>query len=314
MAQRDEATTSDRLLDRTLGGFLAVAARLPYERRIALAGALGKRLIARPSGYRQRILNNLDYVWPDRPLAERLAIADQAADNSARILMETFSLGELGDRMAQVEPEGAGIAALQAAQQAGRPIAMMTAHFGNHEAAWVCMLRHGVDVGVLYRPLSNALINQRYEDMADANGFGPRFPQNRKGLGNLLRHMKAGGAAMMLNDIYSGSGIEMDFLGKPARTSLSPAELALRLDALVLPFFAIRQPDGVSFRVEVEAPVEATDPVEMTRLINDRVEARIARHPGQWLWTHRRWKRKWDRGAGAIGDPHPATQPRRLSK
>jgi KDO2-lipid IV(A) lauroyltransferase len=314
MAQRDAATMQDIWVDRALGGFLGASARLPYASRIALGGFIGRRVLARPAGYRRRILDNLDYVLPDRSPAERRAIAGEAADNAGRILMEHFSLGELGDRMARAAPEGPGVAALEEARDAGRPIAMMTSHLGNHEAGWVCLIRHGLPLGVLYRPLSNALVNARYEAMADAHGYGPRFPQSRAGLGQLLRHMRAGGAAMMLNDIYSGSGVPLDFLGRPAMTSLSTAELALKLDALVLPFFAIRQPDGVSFRVEIEEPVAEDDPVALTQAVNARVEARILAHPGQWLWMHRRWKRKWNRGAGDAPDLHPAARPRRQSR
>ena len=314
MPRNDDATKQDIWVDRALGGLLGAAARLPYARRVALGGIVGRRVLARPSGYRRRILDNLDYVLPDRPEAERRRIAGEAADNAGRLLMEHFSIGELGERMARVAPEGAGLSALEEARASGRPIAMMTAHLGNHEAAWVCLIRHGLPLGGLYRPLSNPRVNARYEDAVTRHGYGPLFPQTRAGLGKLLRHMRAGGAAMMLNDIYGGSGVPLDFLGRPAMTSLSTADLALKLDALVLPFFAIRQPDGVSFRVEVEAPVTEQEPLALTQAINARVEARILAHPGQWLWMHRRWKRKWNRGAGAAPDLHPAEQPRRLSR
>ena len=84
----------------------------------------------------------------------------------------------------------------------------------------------------------------------------------------------------------------LPFLGHPARTALSAAELALRLKADLIPFFATRLPDGVSFRVELDAPIPPSDPETMTLAITRALETRILAHPGQWFWVHRRWKKR----------------------
>ena len=82
----------------------------------------------------------------------------------------------------------------------------------------------------------------------------------------------------------------LNFFGKPARTALSAAELALRHDALLVPIYGIRQPDGLSFEIAVEAPIAHSTPQEMTQALNDSLEARVRAHMDQWLWIHRRWK------------------------
>jgi KDO2-lipid IV(A) lauroyltransferase len=40
----------------------------------------------------------------------------------------------------------------------------------------------------------------------------------------------------------------------------------------------------------MEAPIEHTDPITMTRQLNDLLEKHVRAHMEQWLWTHRRWK------------------------
>jgi len=82
----------------------------------------------------------------------------------------------------------------------------------------------------------------------------------------------------------------LDFMGQPAKTALSAAELALRFDALLIPFYATRQPDGVSFACEMEAPVPHTDARAMTQALNDSLAARVHANPEQWFWVHRRWR------------------------
>jgi KDO2-lipid IV(A) lauroyltransferase len=72
---------------------------------------------------------------------------------------------------------------------------------------------------------------------------------------------------------------------------------------LLFPVYGIRQPDGLSYVIEVEAQVPASDAVTMTQALNDSLEAQVRAHPEQWLWTHRRWK---DRSK-ATGSPKAKT-------
>jgi KDO2-lipid IV(A) lauroyltransferase len=82
----------------------------------------------------------------------------------------------------------------------------------------------------------------------------------------------------------------LDFVVKPARTALSAAELALRFNAVLIPFYGIRQPDGLTFETVLEAPITHSDATTMTQAMNDSLSARIRENPGQWLWVHRRWR------------------------
>ncbi|SFB70682.1 lysophospholipid acyltransferase family protein [Tropicimonas isoalkanivorans] len=312
-AEATNATTGALLQDRALRAALWAALRLPYERRVPLFGAIAQKAASRLTSYHQRMLENLDYVWPDLSEARRSEIAAAAGNNFGRALIEHFSMADLARRMDGVAPTGPGLQTLQAAAEQGRPVVLVTGHFGNYEAARLCLIKQGWNVGALYRPMGNPYINRTYVDVAEKVGGGPLFPQGRQGMGQLLRHLKNGGAAIILNDLYVGGGVEMPFLGKPAMTGLSAAELALKLRAPLIPFYGIRAPDGLTFRVEVEPEIPASDAEAMTAAFNRSIEARIEAHPGQWFWIHRRWKRKWNGGKGMKPGLHPAALPRRKS-
>jgi KDO2-lipid IV(A) lauroyltransferase len=105
-----------------------------------------------------------------------------------------------------------------------------------------------------------------------------------------VRHLKDGGQLVLLFDQHVLLAPILDFLGKPARTALSAAELALRYDALLIPFYGIRQKDGLSFETVLEAPIPHSDPVTMTQALNDSLAARVREKPEQWFWVHRRWR------------------------
>ncbi len=270
-------------------GLIGLALALPYRWRVPFVGWLMRRVIGRVAGYRQRALDNLALVWPDLPLARRQAIADASLDNAGRTLIENYSTRAFTARAAGLKPEGPGYDALVAARAAKRPVILVSGHFGNYEAARAALVARGFDIGGLYRNLSNRYFNAHYVRTMEAFG-GPVFPQGRAGTAGFVRHLKEGGQLVLLFDQDVPGAPVVDFLGHPARTALSAAELALRLKADLIPFFATRQPDGLSFRVELDAPVPHGDAETMTRAVTKALEARVKDHPGQWFWIHRRWK------------------------
>lgn len=270
-------------------GLIGLALALPYRCRVGFVGWLMRRLIGPFAGYGARARENLALIWPDRPEAERRAIAEASLDNAGRTLIENYSTRAFLARARQIEPEGPGYAALVAARKAKRPAILVSGHFGNYEAARAALVARGFDIGGLYRNLSNRYFNAHYVRTMQAFG-GPVFPQGRAGTAGFVRHLKAGGQLVLLFDQDVPGAPALPFLGHPARTALSAAELALRLGADLIPFFATRQPDGLSFRVVLDAPVPHSDPETMTRELTSALEARVTAHPGQWFWIHRRWK------------------------
>ncbi|ETX30656.1 lysophospholipid acyltransferase family protein [Roseivivax isoporae] len=294
MAGKDDEDISDGSLadwitDRVLRGWIALCLALPLGMRLRLMGWLVSRVVAPIAGYRARAEANLAHVWPDMPAAERRALARRVADNAGRTMIENYDVDGLRDRMRDATVTGDGLPEIEAARAEGKPILFVTGHYGNFEAPRAALVARGWQIGGLYRPMSNPFFNDHYARNMHALS-GPVFEQGRRGTMGLLRHIQQGGAGVLLFDLYSGKGVPIDFLGRPAPTLTSAAEIALRTGALMVPFFGIRQPDGIRFEAVFEAPVPHGDPVEMMREATRRLEARVIADPAQWFWIHRRWK------------------------
>lgn len=269
-------------------GLIGLALAMPYRWRVPLMGAILRGPVGRIAGYRQRAEANLALIWPDLALKQRQKIASEALDNAGRTLIENYSTAAFLARQSQLIPRGPGMAALAKAQAEGRAVILVSGHFGNYEAARACLVAQGYTIGGLYRPMSNSYFNEHYVRTMQAFG-GPIFPQGRAGTTGFVKHLKAGGLLVLLFDQRAGSA-HIDFLGEPARTALSAAELALRYKADLIPFYATRQPDGINFAVDLEAPIPHTTALEMTTGLTRSLEARVKAHPGQWFWIHRRWR------------------------
>ena len=143
--------------------------------------------------------------------------------------------------------------------------------------------------------MANPYFNEHYVAAMEVSGK-PLFEQGRRGMMELVRHLKKGGIAAIVGDLHAHGGIELQFFGQPAVTSIAPAELALKYDALLLPVYAIRRENGLDFDIVVLDPIPHTAPATMTQEINDGLETLVREHMDQWFWIHRRWKPWFDVG------------------
>lgn len=270
-------------------GVIRTALALPYKTRVRFVGGLMQHVLGPAAGYRKRALDNLARICPDLAPARRADIAGLCLNNAGRTFIENYSEHDFPARMAQIMPQGPGVAPLKQAAADGRPVILVTGHFGNYEATRAALVAQGYDIGGLYRDMKNPYFNAHYVKTMQAFG-GPVFPQGRRGTAGFVRHLKDGGQLVLLFDQHVQFAPVLDFMGSPARTALSAAELALRYNGLLIPFYSIRQPDGISFQSVIEAPVPHSDAETMTQALNDSLAARVRKNPEQWFWVHRRWR------------------------
>ncbi|MFA3917791.1 lysophospholipid acyltransferase family protein [Ruegeria hyattellae] len=262
---------------------------LPYETRLALMARI-TRAVSPLVGFRKRVRDNLALVCPDLPEAEVTRICGAVPDNAGRAIMEHFSPEEFTERHKTAKVSGPGIAAFEAAVAEGKPIMMITAHFGHYLAARIALqARIGKPIGALYRRMANPYFNDAYVEAFMRTG-GPMFEQGRRGMMEMVRSLKQGGIIAIVSDLHAHGGEELMFFGKPAVTSVLNAELAMKYDAVMIPCYAIRQPNGIDFEIVLHDPVPRSDARTMTQYINDDLEALVRQHMGQWFWIHRRWK------------------------
>lgn len=284
----ENATWSDWILNKILRGMIGAALAMPYATRVRFFGALAEKVIAPLTGRKARAVKHLQMVWPDMDEAERQRIATTVCNNIGRTFIENYSDAEFAEQLKDAEVTGEGLEAIAQAKADGRPVLFVTGHFGNHEASRLALKQRGYVIGGLYRPMTNPYINAHYEaNMVEMSG--PVFAQGRRGTMGFVKLLKDGGMGTLLFDVRAAGFDRIDFLGKPASTATSVADIALKVDALVVPYFGIRQPDGLSFKIAIEAPVEHSTPAQMMRELTDRLEARIIDNPEQWFWIHRRW-------------------------
>ena len=253
-------------------------------------GALGWRLSRRD---RRRALEHLTIAFPGLSPGERNALARACFRHLGVMLGEAFHLRHADatalERLVRLE----GWEQVTAARASGRPILILTGHCGNWELLAALLNVRGLGMAVMARQLEDEGLQTSLLGLRQRFGTRTIVRGTPGAARELLKTLRGGGALGMLIDQDTRvDGVFVDFFGRPAYTPVGAAELAARFDAVVLPTFIERLADGTRLaRIEPRLDLP-DDPVAATAAMTQRIEAQIRRVPEQWVWIHRRWRRR----------------------
>ncbi|MEL6866516.1 MAG: lysophospholipid acyltransferase family protein [Bacteroidota bacterium] len=254
-------------------------------------------LLYRIWGYRQVVVRqNLQRAFPQYSTEERQEIERNFYRHFCDILLESIkglSLSEasLHQRYRYTNPELID----QYCQQYGACI-LTGSHCGNWE--WgVLSFPLWVEARVLgiYKPLSNPLLNQYL--MALRERFGLHLSAMSDTGRAIVQYQNQATVFVFIAD-QSPSSIPhaywIPFLNQDTAFIHGPGKIAHSRNYPVL-FFAIRRVKRGYYEVDFELLTDQAKrlhPKAITELYAQRLEVQIRQQPAEWLWTHKRWKRK----------------------
>ncbi len=252
-----------------------------------LLAPVGGRLAAWIPAFRRRAEENLAIVRPDLDAAARRRLVRGAGAEFTRLMVEYAHLDRF---LARIAIEADGLDHLARAVAGGRGAVIVSAHYGNWETIRVATGRAGIPCGIIYRAFNNRYLD-RYTTALIGRVGQPVLQKGPKGLRGLIAHLSRGGVILILVDQRNSGAPLIPFLGAPAETMTTAAELAKRTGAALVPAVARRVPSARRFEVRIEPEVPADDPVAAMAEVNAAIGRWIAAEPRQWFWFHRRWRR-----------------------
>lgn len=276
-------------------------AQLPWALQRMLGSGIGALMRLTMRGRRHVVERNLALCFPELDAAQREVLLRR---NFAAVGIGLFEFarawwGSVAPMRAKVRI--GGLEHLREAQANGRGVILISGHFMTLELCGRLLCDH-IELAGMYREHDQAALEWAVK-RGRLRYASAMF--TREELRPALRHLKQGGMLWFAPDqeTMRGDSVFVPFFGHAAWSLTSTHQLARLSGAAVLPFAHRREADG-SYTLEVKPALvdfPGKDPVQDTARVMGEIETMIRDAPEQYLWLHKRFKRRPD-GAASLYD------------
>ena len=307
-----------------LGGWIRIAELAGVSRTLRFGAAFGRMWHALGGPRTRRVRVQLAAAFPEVDAEQRMQWERQVFAHLGQGLAELLlMLGRhRGEMLSSLEVIGLAHLETAVRESGGKGAVVIGPHLGNWELGAAKLAALGVPVSAIYRGLRQPALERAILQIragASRGGLDPaaydggepiqQIAMGRRAGVQFIRALDAGRNVLVLLDQHArrDEGMLVDFFGRPANTRFGPLKLAARTGAPVLLAFARRDPDGrhhrLTFHPALQLEPGGSDDEDVLRRNLQRVTAEIEKEiratPGQWIWTHGRWRGQPDAG----GDP-----------
>ncbi|MBN2703940.1 MAG: lysophospholipid acyltransferase family protein [Pontiellaceae bacterium] len=282
-------------------GLLVPCRALPESWIYALFRTIGKLADRALKRRRKLALRNTEIAFPTMPEEERKKLVRQHFINLAEsmALNALITSGRISNEriFEMVEVENWEIFET-ACQNSSKGLLAFSAHLGNWELMPQYIALHKkTPIHIIARKSNNPLIEERIV-MPLRKRFGVNILYKKNALLRIVQAARRKELSGLLIDqkLNPPNGVPINFFGRPAGTTITPALLQIRFGLSLVPMFMVRT-GPCKYRLIIRPPVEWTDngkpqeeqAKELTRLHQEVIENIIREYPNQWFWVHNRW-------------------------
>jgi len=279
-------------------GLMRLAAWLPLPVLVA-AGSVAGEVLYLLAHERRRVAGiNLAIAFPD---AERATLRRLARASFRNVSIGVLEIGMVWWAPARVRrmTELRGVEHLEHAQRSGTGAMLLTAHFTCIEVGLPVLSAHAT-LAAMYKRPHNRLMDrfmERHRGKYTAIIAGHHAPIG------LIRGLKRGHAIWYAPDQDFGGKdtVFVPLFGLEATALTAPSRIARMAGVPVMPCCIERLRGARGYRLTIGAPLQDF-PTGDDRLdalaINRATEALILQNPEQYLWIHKRYKRRPDGSFG----------------
>ena len=203
------------------------------------------------------------------------------------VFIKNFRHGELNSR---IKIEGQDV--LDEIKKFNKQVVFISGHFANFELMALHLEKSGIALSTIYRPLNNFFLNKIMERIRNKYICEKQIKKGIGGIKKLFRLKQNNYSTALMIDQRVSEGIKSNFFNKEAFTTTIPAQLVKKFNIPVVPIF-IERVDNINFKIIIKKPIYFTEKdsiKKITNKLNTILEKMILLKPGQWIWSHNRWK------------------------
>ena len=173
-----------------------------------------------------------------------------------------------------------------------KPVIFISGHFANFELMSMEITKKNIPLATIYRPLNNIFLNPLMEYLRKKYICKNQIKKGINGVRDAIKYIKRKHSIALMIDQRVSEGERVNFFDKPALTTTLPAQISTKYGVDIIPVYIERKKDH-NFKLEFMkkiSPVNFSNKIKLTEELNNILEKMIERNPGQWIWTHNRWK------------------------
>ena len=244
---------------------------------------------------RKVAFDNLNIAFGDsKTPIEKRKIVTESFRNLLTSFMEFFRLPKF-IKVAKKHIRFEGLENIDKAFAKGKGAVLAMSHLGSWEYVGFIPYLNNYKATILVRAIRNPFIYKYVDKLR--NLMELKHWDKDMGVREIFSELKKNhGVAVVIDQWAGNDGIWVNFFSAPTSTTPLPARLVKRTGCALISGYCIRERAGkYLIRIDPEIKLDINDEnfVEKTTVeLNRLLENNIRHFPGQWAWTHRRWKDK----------------------
>jgi KDO2-lipid IV(A) lauroyltransferase len=270
---------------------LRVICLLPQRARLAVGRLLGRLAHQLAAERRAIVRRNIELCFPEKTTADRDRLA---REHFAALGM---SLIEMGIGRWASDAHIAELCTIENLEhlakplQAGQGIILLSAHFTTLEVSGRAIRLAGTPFDAVYRRNRSAFVT---EILRSGRERSANITIEKRNIKLMVRRLRTGAAVWYAPDqSYKRKGaVVVPFFGVPTMHTTATSTVARLGQAVVVPFFPRRTPDG-HYVLKFLPPLDdfpSNDPAGDVRRYIALLEEHILACPEQYFWIHRKFK------------------------
>jgi KDO2-lipid IV(A) lauroyltransferase len=243
----------------------------------------------------EKIINaNLEKFLGSQNIDLKKNIKLQMWGNYGKTFVEYLFLHKFRNMNSHIQIKGEEI--IDKIKKNNKPVIFVSGHFANFELMSMELTKRDVKLATIYRPLNNFFLNPFMEYLRKKYICQNQIKKGLIGVKDSIQYIKNNFSVALMIDQRVSEGKNLPFFEHMALTTTMPAQMALKFDLDIVPIYISRNLTN-NFEMEIYEPIKIlkNEDVEANKLnisiqLNKILEKMISRDPGQWIWTHNRWK------------------------
>lgn len=289
-------------MDKIIHTLLWLVSLLPLKLLYILSDVMLYPLVYYILKYRKKVVRlNINNSFPNKTEKEKRIIEKKFYHHFCDTFVETFalmhmSINEINKRITY---ENLDLIAKQ--YEKGKSVVVMTAHYANWEwlAGMSLNLESGKPLYAIYKKLRNTFFDELMSKLRSKfGGINIETQDLYRTMLRMRNDNSIGSFAMISDQSPSRKGLRhwVDFMHRKTAVYIGAEQLAKRFDYPIV-FLSMSKTKRGHYHCKIEMIAEhATEWTDYS--ITDRyfelLEEQIKRQPELWLWSHKRWKHKYE--------------------